>query len=132
MFAGSNAEKGTVSVQYGKDNDVQLVAERGSLVASHAGFSLSVTGDAGVARANLGEHNDDGSIGGNLGAGVEVFGAEGTLNTPIGSLTYGNSVSASLSGSLGVRDADHDGKPEFCGKFSIPAYTVGACVEQFW
>jgi hypothetical protein len=33
---------------------------------------------------------------------------------------------------MGVRDADHDGKPEFCGKFSVPAFTVGACIEQFW
>lgn len=131
-LAGSNAEVGTVSVQYGKDNDVQLVGARETLVASHSGYGLSLTGDAGVARANLGEHNDDGSLGGNIGAGVELIGGEATISTPVGSLTGGLSVSMSLSGSMGVRDADHDGKPEFCGKFSIPAYTIGACIERFW
>jgi len=44
----------------------------------------------------------------------------------------GLSVSMSLSGSMGVRDADHDGEPEYCAKFSVPAFTIGACIERFW
>lgn len=130
--ATSHLDLGSVSVQYGKDNDVQVVLARRSMALSHGGYGVSVIADAGTARANLGEHNDDGSIGGNIGAGVEALGAEATVDTPYGSLTGGVSVSASLSGSIGVRDADHDGKPEFCAKFSIPAFTLGACVEQFW
>ncbi len=131
VFQGTG-EIGTVSAQHGTDNDFQIVGQRGTGVVSKSGYSLSITADAAVARANLGEHNDDGSIGGNLGLAAELVGVEGTLNTPIGSVTYGNSMSTGASGSMGVRDADHDGKPEFCAKFSIPEYTVGACVEQFW
>jgi len=132
LLDGSRAELGTVSVQYGKDNDVQLVGARETIVVSHAGYGLSITGEAGVVRANLGENNDDGSLGGNLGAGAELLGGEVTLDTPVGSITGGLSVSASVSGSMGVRDADHDGEPEFCAKFSVPAFTLGACIERFW
>jgi len=128
----SNVEVGSVSVQFGKDKDAQAALLRRTDTLTHAGYSLSLTSDALAARANLGEHNDDGSLGGNIGSGAELLGTEGTLNTPYGSVTAGVSISASLSGSMGVRDADHDGKPEFCAKFSIPAYTLGACVEQFW
>ena len=132
LFQGSSAEIGSASVQFGKDNDARLVGARETLQLHRGGYSFSITGEALTARGNVGEHGDDGSLGGSLGAGAELIGAEATLNTPMGSITYGNSVSVSLSGSMGVRDADHDGKPEFCGKFSVPAYTVGACVEQFW
>jgi hypothetical protein len=133
LLKGSNAELGTVSVQYGKDNDVQLVGARATVVVNGgAGYSLSVTADAAVARANLGENNDDGSLGGNIGSGAELVGLEATINTPAGSLTFGQSVSMSLSGSMGVRDVDHDGELEFCAKFSVPLYTIGACVERFW
>ncbi|HEY4103565.1 MAG TPA: hypothetical protein VGM44_06725 [Polyangiaceae bacterium] len=130
--SGANLEVLGMSEQSGLDQDFELTTMRGSLALSHAGYGLSVSADALTARANLGEHNDDGSIGGNLGIGAEFIGAEATIDTPVGSLTAGASVSASVSGSLGVRDADHDGKPEFCAKFSIPAFTLGACLEQFW
>jgi len=132
LLNGSHTEIGTVSVQYGKDNDVQLVGARETLTVARAGYGLSVTGEAGVVRANLGEHNDDGSLGGNMGAGAQLIGGEVTLDTPAGSVTGGLSASMSLSGSMGVRDADHDGEPEFCAKFSVPAFTLGACVERFW
>jgi hypothetical protein len=131
-FPDSSAEVGTVSVQFGKDNDVQVVGTRSTLAVNRGGYGLSITGEAGVIRANLGEHNDDGSLGGNVGAGAELCGGEATINTPVGSVTGGLSVSMSLSGSMGVRDADKDGEPEFCAKFSVPAFTLGACVERFW
>ena len=132
MRDGTNAEVGTASVQWGKQNDAQLVGLRSTIAVNRGGYGLSVTTDAGVIRANFGEDNDDGSVGGNIGSGVELAGGEATVTTPAGSLTYGLSVSASLSGSMGVRDADHDGDPEYCAKFSIPAVTLGACVERFW
>ena len=125
-------EVGAAHAQFGNDFDVQATAVRRTSVLSAYGFSISATGDAGAARVNLGETNDDGSIGGNIGASAEALAGEITVDTPVGSLTYGQGVSIGVSGSMGVRDADHDGKPEFCAKFSIPAYTVGACVEQFW
>ena len=129
---GSRLEVGTAIVQYGDDNDLQGVLARRTTVLSGHGYGVTLTGEVGTLRANLGEHNDDGSIGGNLGAGVELAGAEVTVDTPVGSLSYGQGVSVGVSGSMGVRDADHDGKLEFCAKFSIPEYTVGACVEKFW
>lgn len=129
---GSRLEVGTAIVQYGDDNDLQVVLARRSTMLSGHGFGVTLTGEVGTLRANLGEHNDDGSIGGNIGAGAELAGAEVTVDTPVGSLTYGQGASLGASGSMGVRDADHDGKLELCAKFSIPEYTVGACVEEFW
>ena len=105
---------------------------RSTLALSHAGFGLSVTADGPSLRASLGAHNDDGSLGGNLGLGGNALGFEATLSTPVGSVTYGDGLSLAASGSIGVRDADHDGKPEFCAKVSIPAYTFGVCLEKFW
>jgi len=129
----SKLEIGAVSVQSGTDADAGLALARGTTVLNAGGgYSVTVVDELGSARANLGEHNDDGSIGGNIGSGATLAGTEATINTPYGSVTYGQSVALSLGGSMGVRDADHDGKLEFCAKFSIPAYTVGACVEQFW
>jgi hypothetical protein len=122
----------TAYVQYGDDKDAQVALARQTVALSGHGYGVAVTGQTGVLRANLGEHNDDGSIGGNIGSGVEAFGVEVTVETPVGSLTYGQGASLALGGSMGVRDRDHDGKPELCAKFSIPDYTVGACVEEFW
>jgi hypothetical protein len=130
--AHASGEVGTVSYRSGTDSDIQLTGLRGNLTVAHGGYSLSMTREALTARANLGEHNDDGSLGGNIGVGATLGGIEGTLETPYGSITAGSSISVGASGSMGVRDGDHDGKPEFCAKFSIPAYTLGACVEQFW
>ena len=100
--ANSHLDLGRASVQYGKDNDAQAVLARRTLVAAHAGYGLSVTANALVARASLGEHNDDGSIGGNIGSGIDVLSADATVDTPYGSLTSGVGVSASLSGSIGA------------------------------
>jgi len=63
---------------------------------------------------------------------AEAAGLEATVTTPVASVTLGASVSDGIAGSSGVRDADHDGKPEYCAKVSIPAFTVGACLERFW
>ena len=66
LFEGSHAELGQASAQYGKDNDVQLVGMRDTFVIHRDdGYGLSLSGDAGVLRANLGENNDAGSLGGN-------------------------------------------------------------------
>jgi hypothetical protein len=131
-LSGSSIEVLGAVAQTGKQDNHELVVLRSTLSVSHAGFGLAVTGDGPSARASLGEHNDDGSLGGNLGLSSNALGFEATLSTPIGSLTYGDGLSLAASGSIGVRDVDHDGKPEFCAKFSIPAYTFGVCLEKFW
>ena len=119
-------------VKYGEDNDVQVTGPGATLLKSRDGYSLSLTMDSLTARGNLGVHNDDGSTGGNVGATAELAGAEVTLGTPAFSVTGGLSMSWGASGSLGIRDQDHDGKPEYCEKFSIPVLTEGVCVEKFW
>ncbi|HET7544920.1 MAG TPA: hypothetical protein VFK05_33875 [Polyangiaceae bacterium] len=125
-------EVGTIHAQSGPDADLQVTALRRTSSLSGHGFGISVTGEAGALRINKGENNDDGGIGGNIGASAELIGYEATVDTPAGSVTYGQGLSKGVSGSMGVRDADHDGDPEFCAKFSLPAFTVGACLEQFW
>lgn len=125
-------ELATGYVQSGTDKDAQVALMRRTAALSGHGYGVTVTSDVGAARAYLGENNDDGSIGGNIGIGAEAAGVEVTVDTPLGSLTYGQSASVGAGGSMGVRDADHDGEPEFCAKFSLPAYTVGVCVERFW
>ena len=129
---GTGMEVGSASAQFGTDLDLKATGVRQVMALSYAGYGLATSAEALAPRVNLGEHNDDGSLGGNLGAAVDLAGAELTISTPIGSVTGGMSLSVGASGSLGVRDADHDGKPEFCAKFSVPAFTLGACLEQFW
>jgi len=131
-FQATGVEALGVSLMTGKDFDLQLFTVRNTLALAGGGFGLSLSTSGPELRANLSEHNDDGSMGGNIGIGAQAFGAEATVSTPIGSMTYGMSSSWGASGSTGVGDADHDGDPEFCAKLSIPAYTVGACLEQFW
>ncbi|MET0794224.1 MAG: hypothetical protein ABW061_22065 [Polyangiaceae bacterium] len=133
FFKGSGTEVGNVSASAGTDADLQFSARKNTLSMTSGGYHLSVVTDVASGRVNLGEHNDDGSIGGNIGAGGDLAGTEATLDTPGGnSFSYGASQSAGASGSIGVRDANHDGRPEFCAKFSLPAFTLGACIQQFW
>jgi hypothetical protein len=129
---GSSLEVLGVVAQNGAQSNHELIAMRSTLALSHGGFGIAVTADGPSLRASLGAHNDDGSLGGNLGLGGNALGFEATLSTPVGSVTYGDGLSLAASGSIGVRDADHDGKPEFCAKVSIPAYTFGVCLEKFW
>jgi hypothetical protein len=129
---GSSLEVLGVVAQSGAQSNHELIAMRSTLALSHAGFGLAVTADGPSLRASLGVHNDDGSLGGNLGLGGNALGFEATLSTPVGSVTYGDGLSLAASGSIGVRDADHDGKPEYCAKVSLPAYTFGVCLEKFW
>lgn len=86
------------------------------------------------ADGSVGMHNADGSEGFNAGAGVTIASAEGTVH-PFGggvSVTGGLSAGVSASGSVGIRDADADGRPEACGRASILAFTGGVCVERPW
>ena len=130
---GSGATALELSIQKGQDKNVQVTVARSNFAIDMcSGFGLSLSGDVGVFRANIGVHNDDGSVGHNIGLMAEAAGLEATVTTPVASVTLGASVSDGIAGSSGVRDADHDGKPEYCAKVSIPAFTVGACLERFW
>lgn len=129
---GSGATVLGASLKKGVDKDLQLTAVRSNFSIEQAGYGFSLSGDAGAFRANSGVHNDDGSVGKNVGLIAEAAGLEATLASPLGSITLGAGVSIGVAGSSGVRDADHDGKPEYCAKLSIPALTLGYCLEQFW
>jgi len=130
---GSGATLLEFALQKGEDKNVQLTVERSNFAIEHrSGFGLSLSGDVGVFRANSGVHNDDGSVGYNIGLSAEAAGLEATVSTPVASVTLGASVSWGLSGSSGFRDADHDGKPEYCARVSVPAFTFGGCLERFW
>ena len=128
---GSDLQYGKVLVQHGDDTDAQVAAMRGTLIKSKEGYSLSVSAEALTAGVSVGRHNDDGSDGVHFGAGAEFAGAEVTLGTPYFSATGGLSASLSASLSMGIRDRDHDGKPEYCVKGSL-FVTEGLCMEQFW
>jgi len=129
---GSSVTLLDFSLQKGQDKNVQLTAESSNFSLEHSGYGWSLTGDVGVFRANHGVLNDDGSVGHHIGLSAEAAGLEATITTPVASITLGASISEGLAASSGVRDADHDGKPEYCAKVSIPAFTLGYCLERFW
>jgi hypothetical protein len=91
--------------------------------------ALSGSVEAFTARANIGIHNDDGSTGFNVGAGVTAVGFEGTIGGA-SRLTYGVAAGAGAGVSVGVRDVDRDGNGELCARVSIGPVTVGACLEN--
>jgi len=103
----------------------QLV-DRGSI------GKLQVTAKADLlnASAHLGVSNEDGSHGGNGGAGANLVNGEVTLDYKGWSFSLGLGVS--LGGSIasgGGRDLDGDGVPERCFKMSLGPLTLGECDE---
>ena len=82
------------------------------------------------ANAHLGEKNEDGSQGANVGIGATLLGLEGSAEYKGCSLTLG--VSGSWGGSIASgegRDIDGDGVPERCFKMSLGPFTLGECDE---
>jgi hypothetical protein len=115
----------SVSGQIGAQTEVQLGLQR--VAGAHGALSGSV--EAFTARANIGIHNDDGSTGFNVGAGVTAVGFEGTVGGA-SRLTYGVAAGAGAGFSVGMRDVDRDGNGELCARVSIGPVTVGACLEN--
>ena len=122
--SGLYVEVLSISGQVGTQTELQA-----GLVRFGRSTSVGSVGvEAMTARVNCGIHNDDGSVGFNVGAQVAALGAETTYST-VDSLTVGVSAGAGAGGSLGVRDLDSDGEHEVCAKVSYGPLTVGACVE---
>ena len=113
------------SVQVGAQSEAQLGFQR---IAGNGGV-VSGSVETFTARANMGIHNDDGSLGWNVGAGVTAVGFEVTIGEAT-SLTYGVGAGFGAGASLGARDSDGDGKTEFCGRASAGPVTVGVCLED--
>jgi hypothetical protein len=76
-----------------------------------------------------GTHNPDGSRGIGLGAGANLVAMERSFDAGgfrvMGGLSHGVGAAASL----GVRDADRDGRTEICSSLSLGAATIGTCYE---
>ena len=123
--SGAEVEVLTVSGQIGAQTEVQLGLQR--LTGARGALSGSV--ETFTARANIGIHNDDGSTGFNVGAGVTAIGFEGTVGGA-SRLTYGVGAGMGASISAGAADVDHDGSTELCARVSLGPVTVGACLED--
>ena len=93
---------------------------------------FSARGEAFTAQARVGEQNADGSTGLGASIGATVVGGELTGTLGFLSLTGGASIGATYGASVGVRDSDHDGKTEYCGRLDFGVGSAGACVEKFW
>jgi hypothetical protein len=123
--SGAPIEVLSASAQLGAQSEVQVglqrvAGTRGALTGSVETFTL---------RGNVGIHNDDGSVGLNIGASATAVGFEGTAGHA-NSVTYGVGAGIGAGASIGARDVDHDGKTELCARLSFGPVTVGACVEN--
>jgi len=103
---------------------------------AHLGISrddgrLAFRGDVFSANAHVGTKNADGSRGFNVGAAAAIVSGEATV--PLGesvTLTVGAAASVGASLSIGVRDADQDGKAEVCGRVEYLWGIAGLCIEK--
>jgi hypothetical protein len=118
-------EVASLSGQIGAQTEVQLGFQR--VGGTHGALSGSV--EIFTARANIGIHNDDGSTGFNVGAGVTAIGFEGSVGVAT-RLTYGVAAGLGAGASVGVRDVDGDGTRELCARVSLGPVTVGGCLED--
>jgi hypothetical protein len=116
----------------GSDRQVEVAAHlsrlatggkigRGTLKASAETFS---------ARAAVGTENPDGSRGVNAGLSASALSGELTAESSGNSFTIGGSFGPAAAGSVGVRDADHDGQSELCVRVEAGPVILGACVEN--
>jgi hypothetical protein len=127
--SGIEVEVFTASAQLGGQMEAQLGAAR--IGASDDDGASSIGVDVFTARAAMGVHNADGSLGWNAGATAVAVGAEGTVQFgSASSLTAGASVGVGFEGSIGLRDADGDNQPELCGRAVVGWATLGLCLEM--
>lgn len=118
----------SASAQAGAQNEIQAAFARASYRAGSA-VQIAIGVEAFTARAHAGVHNDDGSVGANLGALATAAGIEATLSYSGWSLTAGLSISEGFAVSSGERNADADEIPERCFRMSLGPATLGFCSE---
>lgn len=123
--SGAGIEVLSASIQVGAQTEVQvgfqrMAGTRGTLTGSVETFAL---------RGNVGTHNDDGSVGLNIGASATAVGFEGTAGGA-SSVTYGVGAGVGAGVSVGARDVDRDGKTELCARLSLGPVTAGVCLEN--
>jgi hypothetical protein len=127
--SGVTEELGTVSAQIGAQTELQITGLRMGL-QNENGDALGV--EALSAQLGYGVHNKDGSTGFNISGGVTLIGVEGTQDQGDGNTTTtGVSVAAAFEASVGLKDADGDGKQELCARLALPGIPVfGGCLEE--
>jgi hypothetical protein len=126
---GINVEVFTASAQVGAQNELQGGLARVGFDTGGDGVRLSGTMEVMTARANLGTHNDDGTVGANAGLGATAVGGELTVAYGPWSLTGGAAASLGWAFSSGESDVDNDGALERCFKGSVGVATLGVCTE---
>ena len=145
---GMTVELGAVSAAYGDQNELAAVFEQVSVETdpltdaerrkAFVGLAGKATAEALSAKAHLGIHNADGSVGFNIGASAVLVNAEGTVDVSLlggvfeGSFTAGVGLAKGGELSVGLRDQDNDGRTEVCGRIGIQpgvSVTLGACLE---
>jgi len=134
---GGDLEVLSASAQAGGQNEYQVGVLRANNLEVAKGKTLSI--EVGTADAHGGIHNPDGSTGLNIGVDATVVGVGVTTTDGANSATIGGGLGVGWGGHIGLRDADHNGKPEICGGLSIgaglkagkpgPSGGVGVCVE---
>lgn len=123
--SGAAVEVLSASAQLGAQTELQVGLQR--VAGTHGALTGSV--ETFTLHANAGIHNDDGSVGLNIGVGATAVGFEGTAGDAT-SVTYGVGAGVGAGASVGARDVDRDGKTELCARLSFGPVTVGACVEN--
>jgi hypothetical protein len=95
---------------------------------------VSISAEAFTAHARFGVENPDGSRGFGVSVGTAIVGAEvsGTLVDGVVSGSVSVSAGFTLEAGVGIRDADHDGRPELCGRLGFAAVTGDVCIEKFF
>jgi hypothetical protein len=92
------------------------------------GTKTSVTFTRNVAELNVGSNNADGSHGAHIKAQLSAYTLEGTTGSAGFQLTAGVDLGIGLEASSGTRDADGDGRTEYCFKAGS-TFAGGICVE---
>ncbi len=126
--AGIDLEVLSVAARVGpRTLGADAVVER--LGISVADGRAGIVGEVLSVGAELGTRNADGSKGVGIGLGAVLTGVEATVHLGRdNSVTLGTSAGVGAHFSVGLRDADHDGKPELCARVT-EFLTVAACIE---
>jgi len=91
---------------------------------------VNATLDIMSGRAGSSSENCDGSHGLNAGLVGSLVTGELSADFSGNSVTVGATAGVGVAGSLGVRDADKDGKSEACARAEVGPFILGLCVEN--
>ena len=132
---GDDIEVASISAQIGTQTEVQVGLLRENV---KFGDNRTFSNEIGTASARLGVVNPDGSIGLNVGATATLVSDGATAEKGGFSNTTAVAVGVGADAHIGIRDVDHNGKPELCGQITINtpnpymSADVGGCIELPW